>query len=208
MKERYKGIVIGFIIGISVAMTTVIASTGAIQKQLHYNNIKITLEGKEIIPTDVNGNYVEPFIIDGTTYLPVRGIASALGLGVDWDGETNTVVLTNTPTNEKTAVEKFVNSYGFMIKTAFEEGAKKTGYTFDTDISAQGNTITVNAKINEVNNLTTEEKADMQAAIDSNIGEIEANLKKVSVFVPSLEKVVLNILESDADLIVKVEIDI
>ena len=43
---------------------------------------------------DANGNYVEPFIIDGTTYLPVRGIASALGLNVGWDGATKTVLLT------------------------------------------------------------------------------------------------------------------
>ena len=53
------------------------------------------LNGKEIVPTDANGNVVEPFTIDGTTYLPVRGIASALGMNVGWDGETNTVSLDN-----------------------------------------------------------------------------------------------------------------
>jgi len=44
---------------------------------------------------DANGNYVEPFIIDGTTYLPVRGISNALNLGVGWDGENNTVKSVN-----------------------------------------------------------------------------------------------------------------
>lgn len=39
---------------------------------LNYSNIKISIDGKEIIPTDVNGNYVAPFAMDGTTYLPVR----------------------------------------------------------------------------------------------------------------------------------------
>ena len=45
------------------------------------------------MPTDANGDYVEPFIIEGTTYLPVRAIASALDLDVNWDEETSTVIL-------------------------------------------------------------------------------------------------------------------
>lgn len=36
---------------------------------------------------------MEPFILDGTTYLPVRAVAGALGLGVGWDDATSTVTL-------------------------------------------------------------------------------------------------------------------
>lgn len=73
------------------------AFAAAYQKQatLNYQGIKITLDGEEITPKDGAGNVVEPFTIDGTTYLPVRAISNALGLGVDWDGETNTVILTS-----------------------------------------------------------------------------------------------------------------
>lgn len=69
----------------------------AYQKQatLNYTGIKITLDGEEVIPKDAAGGIVEPFTIDGTTYLPVRAIGNALGLGVDWDGTTNTVILTS-----------------------------------------------------------------------------------------------------------------
>lgn len=62
---------------------------------INYNNIKITLDGKPIVPKDANGNTVEPFIMNGTTYLPVRAVASALGVEVDWDGTTKTVILTS-----------------------------------------------------------------------------------------------------------------
>ena len=72
-----------------------VASTVSRQAMLLYNNIKVTLDGKEIIPKDANGNVVEPFIIDGTTYLPVRGVAEALNLGVGWDDKTSTVILTS-----------------------------------------------------------------------------------------------------------------
>ena len=38
----------------------------------------------------------EPFIYDGTTYLPVRAVGEAVGKTVGWDGKTNTVTLSST----------------------------------------------------------------------------------------------------------------
>lgn len=71
---------------------------------LNYNDIKITLDGKNVIPVDGNGQPVEPFIISGTTYLPVRGVASVLGLQVDWDGNSNTVILNTKSSSSQTLV--------------------------------------------------------------------------------------------------------
>lgn len=62
---------------------------------LNYNNIKISLNNNLILPSDANGNYVEPFAINGTTYLPVRAVGNAMGLEVNWDSTNNTVVLTS-----------------------------------------------------------------------------------------------------------------
>lgn len=94
MKEKLKGIIIGAVIG-ALLVPTVLATVNTITKELSFNNIKITLDGTEIKPNDASGNYIEPFIMEGTTYLPVRGIASALGLDVEWDGNTNTVKLSS-----------------------------------------------------------------------------------------------------------------
>lgn len=91
----------GFILGVVFSMilfsfaSPAFAASFTKTAQLAYNNIKITLNGTAVTPKDANGNVVEPFIIDGTTYLPVRAIGNALGLGVDWDGSANTVQLTN-----------------------------------------------------------------------------------------------------------------
>lgn len=88
--------VIGIALVVTVALTaTAFATVGSRTAELFYNNIKIMLNGKEVVPTDGNGNAIEPFIIDGTTYLPVRGVASALGLNVGWDAETSSVTLDN-----------------------------------------------------------------------------------------------------------------
>lgn len=72
---------------------TALATSRVVTAELHYKDIKIVLDGKELVPVDIDGNSAEPFIIGGTTYLPVRGIASALGLDVQWDATTNTVIL-------------------------------------------------------------------------------------------------------------------
>lgn len=79
----------------AVFATTAFATVGSRTAELFYNNIKVMINGKEVTPTDANGNAIEPFIIDGTTYLPVRGVASALGMNVGWDSATSTVTLDN-----------------------------------------------------------------------------------------------------------------
>lgn len=59
--------------------------------QANYVGVKLMINGVEVNPTDAAGNPVEPFISEGTTYLPVRAVAEALGEEVTWDGETKTV---------------------------------------------------------------------------------------------------------------------
>ena len=88
--------VISLIVVLAIVLTTTaLASVGKRTAELYYNNIKVMINGKEVTPTDANGNALEPFIIEGTTYLPVRGVASALGMNVGWNSETNTVTLDN-----------------------------------------------------------------------------------------------------------------
>ena len=42
------------------------------------------LDGEQVQVTDSTGTPAEPFIINGTTYLPVANIARMLGLTVTW----------------------------------------------------------------------------------------------------------------------------
>lgn len=90
-------LVLAVCIIVSILALPVVASTGTKSAELAYRDIKITLNGSTITPKGANGNVVEPFIIDGTTYLPVRAVADALGLYVDWDSNTNTVKLSDEP---------------------------------------------------------------------------------------------------------------
>lgn len=62
-----------------------------------YSNIKIYVDGILIQPKDANGEKVEPFVYNGTTYLPVRAVGEALGKTVKWRGETQSVYLGAVP---------------------------------------------------------------------------------------------------------------
>lgn len=74
-------------ISIGVA-TTAFASNAPKTLKAFFNNIKIYLDGKEVVTKS------EPFIIDGVTYLPVRDIAEALDLEISWD-KNNSIQITS-----------------------------------------------------------------------------------------------------------------
>lgn len=64
---------------------------------VQYSGIKLVIDGIEITPKDANGTVVEPFIYNGTTYLPVRAVGNAIGKQVTWDGGSQTVYLGEAP---------------------------------------------------------------------------------------------------------------
>ena len=95
MKYKLRRILIGMILGALSFTATAFAISQTVPKDVTYRNIQIVVDGVKVTPADANGNYAEPFMIDGTTYLPVRAIANAFGKDVSWDDATNTVSLSN-----------------------------------------------------------------------------------------------------------------
>lgn len=93
MKKRLQGLIAGVLIGAMLTSGVVFAKQISETAELFYNNIKIYIDGGEIVPKDANGNVVEPFTMNGTTYLPVRAISNALGKDVEWDGVTQSVYI-------------------------------------------------------------------------------------------------------------------
>lgn len=93
MKKRFLRLIAGALIGAMLTSGVVFAKQISETAELFYNNIKIYIDGGEIVPKDANGNVVEPFIMNGTTYLPVRAISNAFGKDVEWDGSTQSVYI-------------------------------------------------------------------------------------------------------------------
>lgn len=143
MKKRLQGFIAGILSGIIAAGTIgVFAYTDYIEAV--YNNIKIVVDGKEIHPNS------EPFISNGTTYLPVRAVSEALGKEVTWDGPNYTVYIGNmkgqldTPSLllsdadnighgfSKVSSSKLTDNYGNTYSEALSAGWYGHTYTFET----------------------------------------------------------------------------
>jgi V8-like Glu-specific endopeptidase len=121
---------------VTLCFSYAFASTGSASKTISYRNIKITLNGLTITPTDANGNAVEPFIMDGSTYLPVRAVANALGLNVGWDSKTSTVSLNSNAELTPTELYKQYSPSVVHIETNTGGG---TGFFIEEDIVATNN---------------------------------------------------------------------
>ena len=104
MKKLNHNTIKGFGAGLLVA--AVIAGSGLPAQALStfqqinvsMGGISLFVDGKLQVPTDVNGNEVEPLIYAGTTYLPVRALTGMLtDKAVEWDPKTESVYIGTKP---------------------------------------------------------------------------------------------------------------
>lgn len=103
-KKNFLSYVAGFLTAAALFGFCVPTLAASIQKQITatYKDIKLYVDGKEVVPKDAGGNVVEPFVSNGTTYLPVRAVGEAFGKEVTWDGTTNSVYIGEKPASETT----------------------------------------------------------------------------------------------------------
>lgn len=124
MKKMLRGYILGILSAALLIGRTVYAANTVTLYGVLMNGIKIVVDGRTINPKDANGNPVEPMIYNGTTYLPVRAVADALGKQVYWDGTNYTVYLGERENSFSSIAlrlgkavnigRRFINAYGFM----------------------------------------------------------------------------------------------
>lgn len=90
MKRQWKGFVAGMLAAM-VLFTLVTPTLAALAgKTIQvYTGVDVYVDDVKVEPKDANGNPVEVFVYNGTTYLPIRAISNALGKPVQWEGKTN-----------------------------------------------------------------------------------------------------------------------
>jgi hypothetical protein len=139
-RDKQKGFITGFIAAALLfgAAVTTFASVGTYPLTASFASIRIFVDGKQIDPRDAGGTSVEPFIINGTTYLPVRAVAEALGMEVSWDNAAKSVYIGALPPSPKqaepavppaeAALEKWLSDKGvdfrLVMESYFGEGTK------------------------------------------------------------------------------------
>jgi hypothetical protein len=129
MKKFLAGLIIGIML-----MSAVFADSRTIEA--FYSNIKISIDGNIVELKDTTGNPVEPFIYEGTTYLPVRAIAEALGMEVKFNETTNTVELAKKEGEKKVIWNDAENIAKAMEKQKEIDKLASLVDIFDRDINA------------------------------------------------------------------------
>ena len=93
MKSNSKAFIMGLIIGALVFSSIAVAFAANYTANLKatYRDIKVYVNGDQIDHYASNGTYSEPFIINGTTYVPLRLFSEKTGNTVKWDGSSSSI---------------------------------------------------------------------------------------------------------------------
>lgn len=95
MKKKKFVSAVALTLALLCAFTLGANASGTLQEIKAYLNSGITvkMDGVEQVLKDANGTRIFPITYNGSTYLPVRAVSDMLGVGVDWDQATQSVLL-------------------------------------------------------------------------------------------------------------------
>jgi len=84
-------------IGLAILLLLPASAVTTIAADFAPSTARLFVSGAEVA-TSHGGN--DPFIIDGTTYLPIRALSTALGTNINWRPETSNVYIGDTPATD------------------------------------------------------------------------------------------------------------
>ena len=126
MKKRIPAIILMF----SLFLTGAFAAN-TYQKSINVEyGITVSLNAKPLNMTDVNGNPVQAFVYQGTTYVPIRAISENLGVNVNYDSTYNIAHLTDTQDAE---------NYLYFLVNATNAASLMQGYVMHYQAMNLGN---------------------------------------------------------------------
>lgn len=106
MKKQLRGFVVGFIIA-TLLMGTAIGAGLTKTIEVAFNSVNITVNGKKVNADNI--------LYDGTTYVPLRAVAEALGKDVGWDQSTNTVSINDKVESDTVKVTRVVDGDTIIV---------------------------------------------------------------------------------------------
>lgn len=187
MKFIKKPIIITAVSALAVSGAFFLPSTYAAQAtksiQAVYNNIKIVYNGNEV-STDAS---TEPFMINGTTYVPLRVAGTALDKKVSWDGNNKRVVIEDNavPVDNTTvvALNQQINNLTQQLATAKAEVTSKdaTIAQLEKDKAALQEQVNKNNSNNNNNSSSSTSLRDLEDDLNDDYGDYERTYAEISL---------------------------
>ena len=119
-----------------------------------------------------------------------------------------TTEATEEPTEALSPVEAYVEeNREALISSMNESFGATSGMTCTSEVRAEGNGIVIDIRINEMDNLTDEEKAALQQIYDSMGATFGQMLTECRKDLPELEYITMNVCEADGDVAAVIHVD-
>lgn len=136
MSKNYKRLCL--VLGLSTVIGTgaLAAKSGTENKQATYRNIQVTYNGAAQSLT------LEPFLIDGSVYVPLRAFGDIVGVNATWAPASNTVMLTGGSSNSTSEAEIAQLTYqnAILQRQLDEANAKLSKYESGSSNNGSGTT--------------------------------------------------------------------
>lgn len=105
MRKTIIGFIFGFVLALSVS-----AYAGTVIKSAVYNDTKVKLDGTPLTLSAQFATIVNDGQSNGSNFAPIRALCEAMGYSVDWDRQTNTILLESPLTDLETVVKSCKDS--------------------------------------------------------------------------------------------------
>ena len=170
--NKLKYMMLGAIITLMLMVATKTNAALTAKTIQVFSGVTIYVNDALYVPRDANGNIVEAFIYEGTTYLPARAISDAVGRQIRWDGETQSVFIGySAPVLLfKDAQHLVVSSENDSMRVAVREMDNRNTYHYDVVTGRIGRTLRIGGQYNRMKGIfyLTQARGDA-----SNISRIE-----------------------------------
>ncbi|MBQ3403896.1 MAG: hypothetical protein IJG63_00555, partial [Oscillospiraceae bacterium] len=124
----------GVLCAVLVMMLAVPSFAASVTKAIEITTgIAVYVNNEYVEPKDVNGNPVDVFVYKGTTYLPIRAVANALGLPVDYDAKTHTALI-----GESDKIDYSTELFSQLAGKDFYFSSGVGGWSTELQIKADG----------------------------------------------------------------------
>lgn len=111
MKKLIKGYILGALTASLLTGGVALAKSYTEHIEVTYDDIKVYKDNVLYELKDADGSVIEPFIYNGTTYMPVRGTANLANMEVTWDGANKSVYLWDNMVPENTYLMEICPPY-------------------------------------------------------------------------------------------------